>query len=72
MVKRADVAVFETVRAVVEGRFEGGMRVHGLKEDGVDYVHEGKHAAKIPETVKAKVAALREEIVSGKRVVPSR
>lgn len=72
MVKRADVSVFETVREVVEGRFAGGMRVFGLKEGGVDYVHEGPHAAGIPPDVKAKVEALRAEIVAGRMAVPSR
>ncbi len=72
MVKRADVAVFETVREVVEGRFAGGMRVFGLKEKGIDYVHEGPHAAAIPEGVKAKVEELRAAIIEGRIAVPSR
>ena len=72
MVKRADVAVFEAIRAVVERRFEGGMRVFGLAEDGVDYVHEGDHGALLPDDVKARVALLRSDVVSGKVVVPFR
>lgn len=72
MVKRADTAVFEITKEVVEGRFSGGMRVFGLAQDGVDYVHEGPHAAAIPPDVKAKVEALRKEIAEGRIVVPSR
>ncbi len=72
MVKRGDVAVFETVREVVEGRFAGGMRVFGLKEKGIDFVHEGPHAAGIPDDVKAKVEALRAAVVEGRITVPSR
>lgn len=72
MVKRGDVAVFETVREVVEGRFAGGMRVFGLKEKGIDYVHEGPHAAGIPDDVKTKVEALRAAVVEGRIAVPSR
>ena len=53
-----------------EGRFTGGMRVFGLKEGGVDFVHEGPHAAAIPEDVKSRVEALRADVVSGKIVVP--
>jgi basic membrane protein A len=71
MVKRADVAVFEAIRAVVEHRFEPGMRVFGLAEDGVDYVHEGPHGALLPEDVKAKVRDLRDQVVHGQIVVPS-
>lgn len=72
MIKRADVAVFETVRAVTDGSFEGGMRVFGLAEGGVDYVHEGPHGEGIPEAVKAKVAGLRDDIVAGRTRVPAR
>jgi basic membrane protein A len=72
MVKRGDVAVFETVRDVLEKRFHGGMRVFGLKEDGLDYVHEGPHAAMIPDAVKVKVEALRADVVAGRAAVPSR
>ncbi len=72
MIKRGDVAVFETVRAVVEKRFEGGRKVFGLADQGVDYVHEGPHAAGIPDDVKKKVEALRAEIVAGRVSVPSR
>jgi len=71
MVKRADVAVFEAIRAVVEHRFEAGMRVFGLAEDGVDYVHEGPHGALVPDDVKAQILVLREQVVSGRVVVPS-
>ncbi len=71
MVKRADVAVFEAIAAVVRGRFEPGMRVFGLAEEGVDYVHEGPHGALLPDDVKAKVLGLRDEVVRGEILVPS-
>ncbi len=70
MIKRGDVAVFDIVKAVVDGKFVGGMNVFGLKEAGLDYVHEGPHAAKIPEDVKAKVEALRRDVVE-KRIIVS-
>jgi basic membrane protein A len=72
MVKRGDVAVFDTIREVIEGRFVGGQRVFGLAQDGVDWVHDGPHAAGIPGDVRAKVEALREQIVRGELVAPSR
>ncbi|HVJ93297.1 MAG TPA: BMP family ABC transporter substrate-binding protein [Labilithrix sp.] len=72
MIKRGDVAVFETIRAVVEGRFAGGMRVFGLADQGVDYVHAGPHAARIPDDVKRTVEALRADVVAGRVTVPSR
>ncbi len=72
MIKRGDVAVFDVIKATVDGTFRGGMNVFGLAAGGVDYVHEGPHAAKIPDEVKAKVEALRADVVRGRVVVVSR
>ena len=69
MIKRGDVAVFDIIKATIGGSFQGGMNVFGLKEAGVDYVHEGPHAAKIPEDVKAKVEALRADVVDRRILV---
>jgi basic membrane protein A len=71
MVKRADVSVFDTVRAVTEGRFESGMHVFGVKDGAIDYVHEGPHGALVPREVVARVEELRQDIASGRVVVPS-
>jgi basic membrane protein A and related proteins len=71
MVKRADVAVFEAIRAVAEGRFEPGVHELGLRDGAVSYVRDGVHGASIPEETKRKVDALRDEIVSGRVHVPS-
>lgn len=71
MIKRGEIAVFDIVRDVVEGHFRGGMRVFGLAEDGVDYVHDGPHA-RIPDDVKGKVEALRADVVAKRIIVPNR
>ncbi len=72
MVKRVDVAVFDTVKDVVDGTFPGGqVHVFGLKEKGVDYVYDDKNKAMIPDDVHAKVEALRAEIEAGTIVVPT-
>lgn len=70
MVKRVDVAVFETVRSVKDGSLEGGLRVFGLAEDGVDWVHDGPHAAGLAPEVVAEVEALRRRVVAGEIRVP--
>lgn len=72
MIKRGDVAVFDTVRAVIDGSFKGGLASFGLAEDGVGYVSEGPHAAAVPAEVKARVAALRERVVKGEITVPTK
>ncbi len=71
MVKRADVSVFDTVVAVVEGHFESGMRVFGVKDGAIDYVHEGPHGALLPRDVVARVEELRADVASGRVKVPS-
>jgi basic membrane protein A and related proteins len=70
MVKRVDVAVFDTIRAVGEGRFEPGMTSFGVKDDGVGYVSEGPHGAGITDAIRARVAVLRQEIAAGAIRVP--
>lgn len=71
MTKQADVSVFDAIAAAKRGELGSGMRVLGLAEDGVDYVHEGPHGALIPAAARARVEALRREVIEGKRLVPS-
>ncbi len=72
MIKRADVAVFDAVKAVAEKRFVGGQHSFGLAEDGVGYVAEGPHAGAITAEVRAAVSALRDRIVRGEIKVPAK
>jgi basic membrane protein A len=71
MVKRGDVAVFEAIRSVVEGRFAPGIHELGLRDGAVGYVRDGAHAAAIPDDVKAKVDALKGAVISGAIHVPA-
>ena len=72
LIKRVDTAVIEVIRSVVEARFTPGLQSLGLKERGVDWVHEGPHAAGLaPATISA-VTALGELIVRGEIAVPTR
>lgn len=71
MVKRADVAVFDTIVAVTRGRFVGGMHVFGVSDGAIDYVHEGPHAALLPRAVVVRVEQLKDAIASGRVTVPS-
>ena len=67
-----DVAVFDTIQQTIAGSFPGGQAlVFGLKENGVGYVYDARNAALIPGDVKAKVDALRDDIVAGRITVPS-
>jgi len=72
MIKRGDVAVFDTIAAVTRGEFKGGLHDFGLAEQGVGYVSEGPHGAAITPEVKARVAELAAAIIRGDIKVPSR
>jgi basic membrane protein A len=71
MVKRVDVAVFETIREVQQGRWTGGVQVFGLEQQGVAWVYDDRNRALIPDAVKARVDSLAAEIVAGRIVPPS-
>jgi len=72
MIKRVDVAVYDTIQAVGEQRFKSGLRSFGVKEGGVGYVKDGPHGAGIPEDVNRRVAELRTALVNGDIAVPKR
>ncbi len=65
MIKRVDVAVFDTIRAAGEGRFAAGMVSFGIAEGGVGYVSEGPHASGISDAIKARVAGLADQLAAG-------
>jgi basic membrane protein A len=71
MVKGVDNAVFDVIRRVKDNRFRGGIYEYGLAEGGVGYVYDANNAALIPAAVRARLEALRGDIIAGRIVVPS-
>ncbi|HEY7958150.1 MAG TPA: BMP family ABC transporter substrate-binding protein [Polyangia bacterium] len=71
MTKVVDVAVFDTVRDLQRGIWRGGVRVFGLREGGVDYIYDAHNRALIPDAVRARIEALRAQIIAGAIKVPS-
>ena len=71
MTKVLDVAVFDVVKELSNGRWDGGVKVFGLKEGGVDYVYDAHNRSLIPDEVRARVEALREDIKAGRITVPT-
>jgi basic membrane protein A and related proteins len=71
MVKRVDNAVYDAIKRVKENRFKGGIYEYGLAEDGVGYVYDEHNKNLIPPDVRARVEALKQEIIAGRIVVPS-
>ncbi|MEO8621121.1 MAG: BMP family ABC transporter substrate-binding protein [bacterium] len=71
MVKRVDNAVFDAIKRVKEKRFKGGIYEYGLAEDGVGYVYDKNNEKMIPAAVRARVEALKQQIIAGRIIVPS-
>ena len=71
MVKRVDTAVFDTIRDLKAGNWQGGVREFGLADSGVTWVYDDRNQAQIPAAVKATVDSLQAEIVAGRIRVPT-
>ncbi|HEY8562021.1 MAG TPA: BMP family ABC transporter substrate-binding protein [Pyrinomonadaceae bacterium] len=65
MVKRVDNAVYDVVREVLSGKFEGGFHVFGLDKDGVAYALDQYNQNLIPPDVLQKVNDAKAKIVGG-------
>ena len=66
MLKRVDVAVYETIAAQVEGNFEGGYRTFDLSTDGVGYSTSGGFVDDIVDQLEELKAA----VIAGEIEVP--
>jgi basic membrane protein A len=71
MIKRVDVAVFDVVQSVQEGRFAGGVREFGLARDGVGFVYDDNNRALLAPGVVDRVRELERAVAAGEIQVPS-
>jgi basic membrane protein A len=67
MLKRVDVAVFETIKASVEGDTSGGNKTFNLANDGVGYSTSGGYL----DDVVSQLDEIKAKIVAGEIEVPS-
>ena len=67
MLKRVNVAVYETIKAQVDGMFAAGNNVFDLSVDGVGYSTTGGFV----DDIAAQLDELKAEIIAGTIVVPS-
>ena len=72
MVKGIDAAVFDAIKRVRDGTFQGGIAVFGLRENGVGYVYDAHNKGLIPDAIRARVEAIRADIIAGKITVPGK
>lgn len=67
MLKRVDVAVYNTIQAVVDGMFAGGYQTFDLSVDGVGYATAGGFV----DDIAADLDAFKAQIIAGDIVVPT-
>ncbi|MBL4633883.1 MAG: BMP family ABC transporter substrate-binding protein, partial [Kofleriaceae bacterium] len=72
MIKKVDVAVFDTVAALVKGEFRSGVQEFGLSEEGVSFVYDDNNRDRISPEMIERVGELRRAIIAGEIVVPSK
>ena len=66
MLKRIDNAVYSIVKDEVDGKFQGGLHVYGLDNEGVGYALDQYNEHLIPPSVIEKVEQAKKEIIAGK------
>ena len=69
MLKRVDVAAYNSFKAMQGGTWKGGVQVLGLKEGGVDWALDQYNEKLITPEMKAKVDAAKADIIAGKITV---
>jgi basic membrane protein A len=65
MLKRVDVAAYNTFKTAADGTWAPGVQVLGLAEDGVGWALDDNNAALITDAMKAKVEEARAAIIAG-------
>jgi len=69
MLKRVDVAAYETFKDAMDGNFSSGVKILGLAEGGVDWAEDSNNAPLITADIKSAIEAARADILSGKVTV---
>lgn len=66
MVKRVDVAAYDTFKTSKDGTWKPGITVLGLKEGGVDWALDDDNRTLVTDEMKQKVDTAKADIISGK------
>lgn len=69
MMKRVDVAVYNSAKAAKDGSWKAGVTVMGLAQDGVGWALDDNNKSLITADMMAKVDAAKADIIAGKIAV---
>jgi basic membrane protein A len=70
MLKGVDVALYDTINAVIDGTVKGGPQVFGLAEEGVDFATSNPDL--LTEDIVTELNDFKEQIINGEIVVPDK
>ncbi len=71
VIENCELAVYKAAESVLDGTFEGKVYQLGIGTGFTDIAPYHAFEKIIPDNVKAKIAQMRQDIISGKLVVPS-
>jgi len=66
MVKRVDLAAYDSFKEAKDGTWKAGITMLGLKEGGVDYAYDKYNEKLVTPEIKAKVDQAKADIIAGK------
>ncbi|HEY4164083.1 MAG TPA: BMP family ABC transporter substrate-binding protein [Dongiaceae bacterium] len=66
MMKRVDVAVYDSVMAAKNGTWKAGSTTLGLKENGVAWADDENNKSLVSDAMRTKVEAAKADIIAGK------
>jgi basic membrane protein A len=69
ILKNMDVAVFDAIKAVVDGTFKGGVYVGTLANDGVGISPYHEFDGAVPADLKAEIEQAKADLIAGKITV---
>lgn len=72
MIKGVELAVYQTIQAVVEDSFTGGVKLYGLKEGGIEYIVDANNQGILSAEILKRVETLKQQIINGQIVPPSK
>jgi basic membrane protein A len=65
MVRRIDLVVYDAFKDMHDGHWSNGIRVYGLKENGVGYTYDQYNKPLISDQMHAKADDAKQKIISG-------
>lgn len=70
MLKRVDIAIYNTIQDAQNGKFTAGVVRYGLKDKGVDYALDNHNEKLLTPDLTKKLDAFKAQVTSGKIIVP--